>query len=58
MAKNSEDWNNFKKILYYQSFFYILRIIWAKFISRHYDNLPASYFDIEKIYELVTQKYY
>ena len=37
---------------------YVLEIIWTELISRHHDNLLASHFEIKKIEELNTRKYY
>lgn len=44
--------------MHFQGVLYIPKTIYTKVINRHYDNLLADYFRIEKTSELVTQKYY
>lgn len=53
-----QDWENINGMLYHQRLPYLLKIIRTEFISWHYNNPLASYFIVEKIRELVTQKYY
>ena len=48
-AMYSEDWDNIKEFLHYQGLFFVLKIIWTEFISRHHNNLLVDHFDIEKI---------
>ena len=43
-----ESWKDIKKVFYYQSFLYILKVICSKLISRHYNNLLAGHFNIKK----------
>ena len=50
-AKYLKNWDNIKKVLHHQSFFYILEIIQIKLINRHYNNPLVSYFYIEKTHE-------
>lgn len=57
-AKYLKDWKNIKEVLYHQSIMYIPEIIKTEFISRHHNNLLASYFVLKKTQELVAQKYY
>ena len=52
------NWHNVKDVPYHQGLSYIPKIIQIKLISKYYNNLLAGYFGIEKIYELVAQKYY
>ena len=47
-----------KRVLHHQGLFYAPKIIQIKLISQHYNNLLVSHFDIEKIQELIAQKYY
>lgn len=46
MKKGWEEDTN--RILYHKNFAYILNIVQTDLISRHYDNLLAEYFEIEK----------
>lgn len=55
MKKGQKDVD---KVLHFQGVLYIPKTIYTKVINRHYDNLLADYFRIEKTSELVTQKYY
>ena len=41
LLKNRED---IKEVLYYQNFLYVSKVIYSKFISKYYINLPASHF--------------
>lgn len=49
---------NTNKILYYQDLPYILKIIRAKIMSKYYDNPLTKYFEIQKTWEFIAQKYY
>lgn len=40
---------NINRVLHYQSFFYVLEIIYLKLISRHQNNFLVEYFGIDKI---------
>ena len=53
-----ESWKIIKQVLYYQAFNYVLKNIWSKLISGHYDNLIASHFSIEITRALIAKKYY
>ena len=53
----SKDWEDIKQVLYYQGLPYVPKVIRLKLISRHYDNLLAGYFGIEKTRELIAKKY-
>ena len=46
------------KIFYHQSIPFIPKTIPMELISRHYNNLCASYFVIKKTCELLAQRYY
>ena len=46
------------KILCQQSLPYALEIVKTELISRQHNDPPAGYFEIDKIQELITQKYY
>ena len=54
----AKDWQDINGVLHHQALFYVLEIIRAELISRHYDDLLASHFGIKKTRELVAQKYY
>lgn len=56
--KLSEGWENIKKVLYYQGLPYVLKIIRSELISKYYNDLLISHFNIEKIEELIVRKYY
>ena len=56
--KLSENWEDSDRILYHQGLPYVSEIIRTEIISRHHDDLLASYFGIEKTRELVARKYY
>ena len=45
-------------MLYHQDLFHVPEIIQKKLISKHHNNLLASYFGIKKINKFVAQKYY
>lgn len=53
----SEGWEDIQQVLYYQSFFYIPKVIYLELISKHYDNPLAGQFEIEKTQELIAEKY-
>ncbi len=53
-----EGWEDIKQVLHYQSLPYVLKVIRLELISRHHDDLLASYFGIEKICKLIARKYY
>ena len=53
-----DNWRDINGVLHYQRLSYISKIIWIKLISRYDNNLLVGHFDIEKICELVAQKYY
>ena len=44
--------------MHYQSFLYILKIIWIKLINRYHNILLGGHFSVEKTYKLVARKYY
>ena len=52
------DWQDVKSVLHHQGLLYIPEIIRMELISRHHNDPLASHFGIEKIRELVAQKYY
>lgn len=43
-----EGWEDIKEVLYYQGLSYISKVIHSELLSRHYDNLFAGYFSMEK----------
>ena len=51
-------WKKVNGIFYYQALLYISEIIHFELIVRHYDNLLASHFRVNKTGELISQKYY
>lgn len=53
-----KNWNDVKGILSHQGLLYVPKIIQSKLISCHYNDLLASYFSIEKIWEIVIRKYF
>ncbi len=53
-----KDWEKIERTLHHQSLSYIPTIICTELISRHYDDLLARHFGIEKTQELIAQKYY
>ena len=53
-----EGWKEVEGVLQYQRLPYISEIICFKVISRHHDDPLAGHFGIDKIRELVGQKYY
>ena len=53
-----EDWKNINRVLHHQGLPYVPEIIQTELISRHYNNLLAGQFGIEKTQELVARKYY
>ena len=55
LVKN--NWQDINNVLYHQGLFYVPEIIQTKLINRHHNNLLVGYFGIEKIQELVAQKY-
>ena len=54
----SEDWKHNKRVLKYWGLSYVLEIICSEVISRHYNDLLAWHFGIDKRKELVGRKYY
>ena len=53
-----ESWEEIDRVLYHQSLHYVPELIKTEQISRHYDDLLAGHFGIEKTWELVAKKYY
>ena len=52
------NWQDVESVLHYQGLPYIPKIIQTELISRHHNNLLASYFGIEKTQKFLSQKYY
>ena len=48
-----DGYEKVNKVLYYQELPFVPEIIQKKLISRHYDNLLAGFFGINKIRELI-----
>ena len=57
-AEHSEGWDNINGVLHHQSLPYVPEILRTELISRHHDDPLAGHFGIEKIRELIAQKYY
>lgn len=61
-SKSKQDlkdgWEEIKRVLHYQGFLYVLKVICTKFIGWYYDNLLANHFEIKKICGLVAKKYH
>ncbi len=53
-----ESWKDIEKVLYYQDFPYVLKVIHLELISRYHDDPLAGHFGIEKTRELIAKKYY
>ena len=53
-----EEKKDVKGVLQYQGLSYVLQLIRFKVINCHHNDLLAEHFDINKIRELVGQKYY
>ena len=53
-----KDWQDINGVLHHQSLPYVREIIQTELISRHHDDPLVSHFGIEKIQELLSQKYY
>lgn len=53
-----KGWKLIKRILSYKGLSYILKIVKTELISRYHNNLLVGYFRINKIQELIDQKYY
>lgn len=56
-----EGLNGYKDIdrmFYYQRLPIVSEIIWTELISQYYDNPLVSHFGINKLKDLINQKYY
>lgn len=53
--ENIEDIYN---VLYHRGFLYVSELIQIELMSEHHNDPQASYFRIQQIRELITQKYY
>ena len=53
-----KDWQDINGMLHYQGLFYVPEYIQTELISRHHDNPLVGHFEIEKIRELLSRKYY
>ena len=56
--QKADDYKEIDEIFYHQGLSFVPKAIWTELISRHYDNSLAGHFGIEKICELLVQKYY
>ena len=54
----SEGCEDIEKLLHYQSFLYLPKVIYSELISRHHNNLFVGYYSIKKTRELISRKYY
>ena len=52
------NWEDSDRFLHHQGLPYVHEIIKTELISRHYDDLLASHFGIEKTQKLIVKKYY
>lgn len=50
-----EDWKNIESVFYHQGLMYILEIICLKIICCHHNNLLVSYFEINKLENLLPE---
>ena len=48
LKRLSKDLKDIKEVLYYQGFPFVLKVIYLKLISRHYDNLFAGHLGMKK----------
>lgn len=46
--KLSQGWEDIEEILHYQSFPYVLKIIYSELINKYYNNPLVSHFGIKK----------
>lgn len=54
-----DSWKeDINKMFHQENLLYIPKVLQIKLISRYYNNLLASYFDINKTQKLIAQKYY
>lgn len=53
-----KDYKNIDKILQKKKFLYIPEAVKIELINQHHDDLLAKYFEIVKIREMITRKYY
>lgn len=53
-----EGWEEIEGVLLHQSLPYVPAIIWTELISRHHDNLLATYFGIQKTRDLIAQNHH
>ena len=53
-----KGWININRMLHYQGLLFLPKIIQTELISRHYDNLLAGHFNINKTREFISWKYY
>ena len=51
-------WEDVKKMLYYQGFPYVSKVIYSKLINRYHNNHFVDDFSIKKTQELIAKKYY
>ena len=54
----AKDWQNINGMLHHQGLSYVPEIIRAELISRYHNDPLAGHFCIEKIHELISQKYH
>ena len=47
-----------ERVFQYKSLLYILKIIWYELISYHHNNFLEGDFEINKIWKLISTKYY
>ncbi len=53
-----KSWEDIEQLLYYQGLPYVPKVIRSELISRHYNDILAGHFGIEKTRELIARKYY
>ena len=53
-----DGWEEFDGVLHHQGLSFVPEVIWIELISRHYNDLLAGNFGIDKTRELIGWKYY
>ena len=56
--RSKDGYQEVDGVLHHESLPCVPEAIWIEMISRYYDNLPASHFDIKKTHKLLAQKYF
>ena len=56
--RSKDDYEEVDGVLHHQGLLFVLEAIRTELISRHYDDLFARHFGIDKTRELIGRKYY